>query len=389
MTTIVTRAGKGSPLTHTEVDTNFTNLNTAKLETAAIPLGTLAAPSISFTGDANTGVYSPGADTLAFVTAGANRLHITSGGLVGIGTTSNRDSTKLDVLGDITFGSNASYYGTLGYNAGTGHVEYTSSDGAFKWIRRSGSATSMVLDSSGRLLVGTTSGSGDALLGIQGRQSDSGRGGILQLRRGQAASALSAGDDIGAIRFSDNTSGNTGFAEILCASDAASGASDYPGRLVFSTTADGAATPTERMRIDSTGLMTLAGPGIKFPATQVASADANVLDDYEEGTWTPNQGSGLVVVGTFSSTGRYTKVGNLVYVTGNVQGSTSIAITAGSILCSNLIFTQALDGCGGNCTNYQVNQTAGLYATGSSTNLYATSALTASLAIFFGFTFRV
>jgi len=32
MTTIVTRAGKGSPLTNNEVDTNFTNLNTAKVE---------------------------------------------------------------------------------------------------------------------------------------------------------------------------------------------------------------------------------------------------------------------------------------------------------------------------------------------------------------------
>jgi hypothetical protein len=65
------------------------------------------------------------------------------------------------------------------------------------------------------------------------------------------------------------------------------------------------------MRIDSTGLMTLAGPGIKFPATQVASADANTLDDYEEGTWTPNQGPGLTVVGTFASSGSYTKIGRV------------------------------------------------------------------------------
>ena len=86
MTTIVTRAGKGSPLTHTEVDTNFTNLNTNKLEAGAIALGSAATPSISFTGDTNTGIYSPGEDTLAFVTAGSNRVHITSGGLVGIGT---------------------------------------------------------------------------------------------------------------------------------------------------------------------------------------------------------------------------------------------------------------------------------------------------------------
>jgi hypothetical protein len=43
--------------------------------------------------------------------------------------------------------------------------------------------------------------------------------------------------------------------------------------------------------------------GITFPATQVASADPNTLDDYEEGTWTP--------VG-ISATGRYTKIGNIV-----------------------------------------------------------------------------
>jgi hypothetical protein len=74
MTTIVTRTGKGSPLTHTEVDTNFTNLNTAKLEAGAIALGSAAAPSISFTGDTNTGIYSPGADQLAISTNGVARL---------------------------------------------------------------------------------------------------------------------------------------------------------------------------------------------------------------------------------------------------------------------------------------------------------------------------
>ena len=161
---------------------------------------------------------------------------------------------------------------------------------------------------------------------------------------------------------------------------------------------------TQRLTVDSSGRLLVGtvtqvgnvnggilqlGSGITFPATAVAASDANTLDDYEEGTWTPNQGSGLIVVGTFSSSGRYTKVGNLVYVTGGVAGSTSIAITAGSILCSNLIFTQGLDGCGGNCTNYSVNETAGLFATGGSTNLYATSALTASTGIFFSFTFRV
>jgi len=74
MTTIVTRAGKGSPLTHTEVDTNFTNLNTNKLEAGAIALGSAATPSISFTGDTNTGIYSPGADQVAVATNGVERV---------------------------------------------------------------------------------------------------------------------------------------------------------------------------------------------------------------------------------------------------------------------------------------------------------------------------
>jgi hypothetical protein len=52
-----------------------------------VPLGAVGTPSITFTGDLNTGLFSPGADTLALVTGGINRVHVTSGGLVGIGTT--------------------------------------------------------------------------------------------------------------------------------------------------------------------------------------------------------------------------------------------------------------------------------------------------------------
>jgi hypothetical protein len=57
--------------------------------------------------------------------------------------------------------------------------------------------------------------------------------------------------------------------------------------------------------------------GITFPATQVASSDANTLDDYEEGTFTPTvAGSTSAGTGTYSNqTGYYTKVGRLVTVT--------------------------------------------------------------------------
>lgn len=59
-----------------------------------------------------------------------------------------------------------------------------------------------------------------------------------------------------------------------------------------------------------------AGNGIKFPATQVASSNANTLDDYEEGTFTPVvYGSVSAGVGTYQQqSGEYTKVGRLVFV---------------------------------------------------------------------------
>jgi hypothetical protein len=66
------------------------------------------------------------------------------------------------------------------------------------------------------------------------------------------------------------------------------------------------------------------GTGITFPATQSASSNANTLDDYEEGTWTP-------VVGgvTLTGAGRYTKVGRLVSISfANQNGIPALAIGA-------------------------------------------------------------
>jgi len=60
--------------------------------------------------------------------------------------------------------------------------------------------------------------------------------------------------------------------------------------------------------------------GITFPATQVTSSDANTLDDYEEGTWTPTIKFGGASTGiTYTTqTGTYTKIGNLVRITANI-----------------------------------------------------------------------
>jgi hypothetical protein len=74
----------------------------------------------------------------------------------------------------------------------------------------------------------------------------------------------------------------------------------------------------ERMRITAAGVLDLNQGQIKFPATQVPSADANTLDDYEEGTWTMGIafGGASVDVTYSANTGTYTKIGRQVTVSG-------------------------------------------------------------------------
>jgi hypothetical protein len=90
--------------------------------------------------------------------------------------------------------------------------------------------------------------------------------------------------------------------------DGTNGVTTNSGTLISATTIGvGGATPST------------SGAGITFPATQSASTDANTLDDYEEGTWTPT------IVGTGGSigsqaytlqAGRYVKIGRFVLLTG-------------------------------------------------------------------------
>jgi hypothetical protein len=156
--------------------------------------------------------------------------------------------------------------------------------------------------SSGNLLIGTTTDSG------------------IQLHISPASGSVIAG-----------ISGRTD-----------SGAATY-GVLQFSTRDAG--SYTERMRLTSDGKLQFDatnGVGIQFPS-DLASTDANTLDDYEEGTFTPvfscaTPGNLVATGGT--ATGKYTKIGSLVDITLRIDPATFTHTTAsGEVRITGLPFT--------------------------------------------------
>jgi len=147
----------------------------------------------------------------------------------------------------------------------------------------------------------------------------------------------------------------TTIAEFSSGATALTGTASSTGVLSTSDTTDASSTTAAALKtagglavvkkavigagIGISGTAAGAG-GLAFPATAVAVADVNTLDDYEEGTWTPAPN-----IGTFSSaTGRYTKVGQQVTLTfditvGTGGGTTMTAPISSAITTANSIYT--------------------------------------------------
>jgi hypothetical protein len=167
--------------------------------------GTAAAPSIAFTGDTSTGLWSPAADTIAASTGGSERLRIDSSGRLLVGTSTSRALS--------------------GVNSNI-QLEGTTYDSSCLSIVRNSAATAL---DAGGLLFGRSRGSGTTVVANNDRLGFIGFFGAN-------------GSDL-----SNPAALVEGFA------DGTPGVGDMPGRLVFSTTADGASSPTERMRITNGG----------------------------------------------------------------------------------------------------------------------------------------
>lgn len=123
-----------------------------------------------------------------------------------------------------------------------------------------------------------------------------------------------------------------------------------------------------------------SGIGIRFPASQSASSDANTLDDYEEGTWTPIANS-ITTSGTVTYSGWYVKIGRLVYVGVKITfgAGATFTSTSNSSNFTGLPFSVSGNehGVGGMSTNGIQN--LGMCVAYNSNTLYiATSSLTQS-----------
>jgi hypothetical protein len=88
------KTGTGAGTTAVTIDTG---------QQVAVTLGSAAAPSITFSGDTNTGVFSPAADTIAFAEGGVESVRIDASGNLLVGTTSAYDNSKVTFLSDSTF----------------------------------------------------------------------------------------------------------------------------------------------------------------------------------------------------------------------------------------------------------------------------------------------
>ena len=156
-------------------------------------------------------------------------------------------------------------------------------------------------------------------------------------------------DYLGKIEFAgaDGTDYNALGAIIQVRVDGTPGSNDMPGRMEFHTTADGNPNPIERMTIDSTGNVTVkdgnlvigtAGHGIDFSATanNGTSTPQELFDDYEEGTWTPSDGGGIVSYA--EAYGQYTKIGRAVYLWFKITCTSSVT-DSGNAYIVGLPFT--------------------------------------------------
>jgi len=244
-----------------------------------MPNGSNSAPAINF-GDSDSGIFG-GTNTVSLAAGGTTRLTADTGVSV-VGT--------LAVTGAITSTDDLTIPDKIIHSGDTNTaIRFPAADTVSV---ETGGSEAIRVDSSQRLFVGVTSGTvggfspklfveradSSASIGIF-RSAASNFGPFLLLGKSRASSLggstiVQDDDRLGQIAFfgADGTDRNTQAAEIKAEVDGTPGSNDMPGRLVFSTTADGASSPTARLTIDSSGRL-LLGTSTAGNTNQVIYSD--------------------------------------------------------------------------------------------------------------------
>lgn len=283
---------------------------------------------------------------LALLTGGNNeRLRITSAGLVGIGTSSpnsilhiSGSSDQAVTIQTTTAGADTriNFRNSAGTDAGG--IQYMHNGNHLLFNTNAGERAR--IDGSGRLLLSTSSSASQGCIlqvrsdiGLNAeffRSADNSGGPYIALTktRGTAASPteVSSGDDLGIIDFIGYDGATyRSAATIQAQADGTwtdgGDTTDNPGRLVFSTTADGASSPTERMRIDNAGRIGIG----KTPNVTESSNGFEVGSINSAGTYCMiGRASGTVLY-----VNRNTDDGTIVSFLqdGNAEGSISVSGT--------------------------------------------------------------
>jgi hypothetical protein len=127
---------------------------------------------------------------------------------------------------------------------------------------------------------------------------------VAEDENGDVTQVNNAGEAVGRILFGDTRPGK--YAGIDCIADGAPGTNDYPGRLVFRTTADGSGSTAERMRITSAGEVLISNSGNRFLSldrtnVSTGSGEFNLnVESTSQTTISYDDGAPLVI-GTSSS----------------------------------------------------------------------------------------
>ncbi|MDB4680450.1 hypothetical protein OAE72_00700 [Akkermansiaceae bacterium] len=298
--------------------------------------------------DAGVTLDYPASNTLGISTNGSERMRIDSSGNVGIGTSSpdgklhvytsdsgatvnsNADDLVIEsatnagisILGD----GNETQYLMFGdaANSAVGRLQYSHIDNHMG-LYTSGSER-MRIDSSGNLLVGTTSQISSGKLSVAGGASANGITATTAATAGYAAASFQRTDSDGELIGFKKGANNVG------------SIGTYSGALIVGNASRGLKietdkiTPRDSDNTDADSVIDLGSSGSKFKDLYLSggvhlggTGTANKLDDYEEGTWTPAFAGPSAVTYTQQS-GRYTKVGREVHVQAVIRWS---ALTAG------------------------------------------------------------